>query len=238
MPLWSIGFQAKNSRHPCSTSTIFSKILPERKCAIDLKRWKSDSAKSGCKPDVVATSLHRIPPASVAFFWKYEAWYYLAGTTHGLCLLLLGIFLLKLCTFNCSQYNSKFITLWYKFEVENTLVIPPNTEHHLCFEAFALYQWLCRLPGTYHGFLSVLLDIRKKWSPETIKSFCMTILSIIKDGSINRNVFSNTIRTQFITLGWMERLSKFETSYCWSKLRGFPLEYYGLPYLTEWGTIW
>jgi len=39
----------------------------------------------GCKPNVVATSLHLIPPASVAFFWKYEAWHYLAGTTHGFC---------------------------------------------------------------------------------------------------------------------------------------------------------
>ena len=52
----------------------------------------------GCKPDVGATSNHLIPPASVAFFWKYEAWHYLAGTTHGFCWLMRDIFLLKLCT--------------------------------------------------------------------------------------------------------------------------------------------
>ena len=30
--------EAKNSWHPCLTSAILSKILPEKKCAIDLKR--------------------------------------------------------------------------------------------------------------------------------------------------------------------------------------------------------
>jgi len=96
----SLGFEAKNSRRPCSTSAILSKIFSERKCAIDLKRWNSDSAKPGGKPDMVATSLYRIPPASLVFFWEYEARNYHVGITHGFCWLIRGIFLLKVCTFD------------------------------------------------------------------------------------------------------------------------------------------
>ena len=91
----SFGFKVKISRHPCATSAILSKIIHERKCATDLKRWKSYGVNPCCKPDTVAALLHRIPPVFVAFFWKYEIWHYLAGTTHGFCWLILGIFLLK-----------------------------------------------------------------------------------------------------------------------------------------------
>ena len=38
--------------------------------------WKDGNRivpSPGCKPDVVANSLHRILSAGVAFFWKYEA---------------------------------------------------------------------------------------------------------------------------------------------------------------------
>ena len=70
--------------------------------------WKGENRmvpSPDCKPDVVATSLHRIPPASVEFFWKYEAWHYLAGTTRGFCWLMRDIFLLKLCTFDPIVHN-------------------------------------------------------------------------------------------------------------------------------------
>ena len=68
-----------------NSQAILSKILPERKCVIDLKGGNRMVLSPGCKPDVLATSLHRIPPASVEFFWKYEAWHYLAETTQGFC---------------------------------------------------------------------------------------------------------------------------------------------------------
>ena len=96
----SFGFEAKNSRYPCSTSTVLSKILLRESVPLTWKGGNRVVLSPGCKPDVLATSLHRIPSASVAFFWKYEAWHYLAGTTHGFCWLMWGIFLLKLCTFD------------------------------------------------------------------------------------------------------------------------------------------
>ena len=65
----------------------------ERECGIQMV------PSPDCKPDMEATSLNRITPASVAFFWKYEAWHYLVWTTHGFCWLMPDIFLLKLCTF-------------------------------------------------------------------------------------------------------------------------------------------
>ena len=44
----------------------------------------------GCKLDVLPTSLNRIHPTYVAFFWMYEVWHYLTGTTHGFCWLMRG----------------------------------------------------------------------------------------------------------------------------------------------------
>ena len=149
----SFSFEAKNSWHPCSTSAILSKILPQRKCAIDLKRWKSDGEGPGCKLDVVATSLHRIPSASIAFFWKYEAWHYLAGTTHGFCFfcILFFYFSFKLCTFDQIVHNI----------IQNSspcpLVQVRNGEHPCnsskrraspLFRSFAIYHQLYRLLGT------------------------------------------------------------------------------------------
>jgi len=117
MPLWSIvlcncllrfsilfryqsfDFEANYSRHPCSTSAILSKI-PRESVSLIWKCGNRIEPSPSCKPDVVATLLHRIPPASVTFFWKYEAWHYLTGTTHGFCWLMQDIFLLKLCTCN------------------------------------------------------------------------------------------------------------------------------------------
>jgi len=160
-----------------------------------------------CKPDVLATSLHRIPLASVAFFWKYEAWYYLAGITHGFCWLMWGIFVLKLCTFDLIvhsiiyiQYRSKvfdnfiFLThnadapglkvVWYLITV---YVVLGHDLHFPYKHLFKKNHLVTYLLETNHTLTNIKLNRTNGPFLNLRRSKILQILFLSKDTSNNEN---------------------------------------------------
>ena len=131
-------------------------ILPKRKCALTWKGGNRMVPSPGYKPDVVATSLHQILTASVAFFWKYEAWHYVAWTTHGFCWLMRSIFLLKLCTFDQIVHSV----------IQNSspcsLVHVQSEKHHhnstKC-RALPLFQSFCVLPQVVRVARNIITEL-------------------------------------------------------------------------------